>query len=93
MNEKAIEQTIKELLVERLFLKIGPEEIADDTLLMEELGVDSVSVFEIVVGLEEVYGISFEDDAFRIETFRTPRSIAGHVRAKLGSGESPNDPQ
>ena len=92
MNEKHIEQTIKELLVERLFLKIGPEEIADDTLLMEELGVDSVSVFEIVVGLEEVYGISFEDDEFRIETFRTPRSIAAHVRAKLSAGESPNDP-
>jgi len=83
MSGRRIEDTIKELLVERLFLKRSPEEISDDTLLMEELGVDSVSVFEIVVGLEEVYGISFEDDAFEIETFRTPASIAEHVRGKL----------
>jgi len=84
--EPAIEQRIKELIVERLFLKIKPEEIADDTPIMETLGVDSVSVFEIVVGLEEVYGISFENEEFKIETFRTPRSIADYVRRKLEAG-------
>ena len=83
MTEKSVELGIKEIMVERLFLKIKPEEIGDDTAIMEELGVDSVSVFEIVVGLEEVYGISFEDEEFRIEMFRTPRSIAEHVRQKL----------
>jgi len=81
--DKSIEQTVKELMVERLFLKIAPEQIADDTEIMEELGVDSVSVFEIVVGLEESFGISFGDDEFRIETFRTPKSIADYVRRKL----------
>jgi len=83
VSEAAIEQRIKELIVERLFLKIKPDEIADDTPIMEALGVDSVSVFEIVVGLEEVYGISFEDEEFKIETFRTPKSIADYVRRKL----------
>ena len=92
MAEKSIEQTIKELMVERLFLKMQPEEISDETLLMEELGVDSVSVFEIVVGLEEVYGISFEDEEFQIETFRTPRSIADYVRRKLPAKDGSNDP-
>ena len=82
-DEKSIEQTIKEIMVERLFLKMKPEELADDVQLMQELGVDSVSVFEIVVGLEEVYGISFDDDEFQIETFRTPKSIADYVRGKL----------
>jgi acyl carrier protein len=81
--QKSIEQTVKEIMVERLYLKIKPEEIRDETPIMEELGVDSVSVFEIVVGLEEEYGISMEDDEFRIQTFRTPRSIADFVRRKL----------
>ena len=85
MGEKSIEQTIKEIIVERLFLKIQPGEIADDALLMETLGVDSVSVFEIVVGLEEVVGISFEDDEFHIEKFQTVRSIADVVREKLAA--------
>ena len=83
MSEKNVEQTIKEIMVERLFLKITPDEIADDTDIMQELGVDSVSVFEIVVGLEETCNISFEDDEFQLETFRTPKSIADYVRTKL----------
>ena len=83
MTEKSVEQTVKEVMVERLFLKMTADSIADDTPIMEQLGVDSVSVFEIVVGLEEVYGISFEDGEFRIETFRTPKSISDHVRKKL----------
>ncbi len=80
---KTIEQTIKELMIERLFLKIKPEDISDETLLMEQLGIDSVSVFEIVVGLEETFGISFEDEEFKIEYYRTPNSIADQVRRKL----------
>ena len=83
MPDKSVEQTVKELMVQRLYLKVKPEDIADDALIMETLGVDSVSVFEIVVGLEETYGLSFEDDEFRIENFRTPKSIADYVRHKL----------
>ena len=83
MTEESIEQTIKELMVERLYLKVKPEQIRDETPIMQELGVDSVSVFEIVVGLEETFGISMDDREFRLETFRTPRSIADFVRRKL----------
>jgi acyl carrier protein len=84
MSDKRIEDAVKEIMVERLFLKVAPEEIADDAPLMEEMGVDSVSVFEIVVGLEEVYEISFEDDDFTLENFATPKAIADYVRRKLG---------
>jgi len=83
MPEQSIEHQIKEIIVERLFLKITPEEIDDDALLMETLGVDSVSVFEIVVGLEDVFGINFDDDEFRIEAFRTVRSTAATVRRRM----------
>ena len=83
MGEQSIECRVKEIIVDRLFLKIQPEEIQDTDGLMEKLGVDSVSVFEIVVGLEEVFGISFEDDEFQIEKFRDVKSIAAHVRDKM----------
>ena len=82
-NEKPVEDTIKQMLVERLFLKVQPQEISDDGLLSDELGLDSVSVFEIVVGLEEVYGISFEDHEFDMKTFASVKSIADFVRKKL----------
>ncbi len=87
MGEKRIEDTIKDIIVDRLFLKIPPEEIDNDAIVMDTLGVDSVSVFEIVVGLEEVFGISFEDDEFRIENFQSVTSIAEHVREKQKRAE------
>jgi acyl carrier protein len=80
--EERIEDAIKRMIVERLFLKVKPEGIPDTAPLMKTLGVDSVAVLEMVVGLEEIYGISFEDEEFDIEIFRTVKSIADFVRTK-----------
>ena len=80
----SIESAIKQMIVERLFLKIDPSKIPDEEPLAEKLEIDSVQILEIVVGLEEVYGISFEDDEFDIEIFKTVKSIANFVREKTG---------
>ena len=82
MDEQAVKARIKELMVERLFLKVKPSEIADDEPIMEAYGVDSVNLFELVAGLEEEYGITFEDTDFNIESFRTVTSIAELVATK-----------
>ena len=84
MNEN-IEQQLKEMLVERLFLKFKPEEIEDDKNLMQNYGIDSVSVMEMVVGLEELYGITFGPGEFKLEYFQTIRGMAAFVRSKRGS--------
>jgi len=85
MSDERIEDQLKNLIVERLFLKIEPQDIGDEDNLMEDHGIDSVQVLEIVVGLEEEYGVSFEDEDFDIEVFQTVKSIAGFVREKQGA--------
>jgi acyl carrier protein len=52
----------QKLLIERLDLEdITADEITDDLILFNDgLGLDSVEAFEIMVGLEEMYGVSFE---------------------------------
>ena len=70
------------MLVERLFLKQDPEDILDDAPLMETYGIDSVNLFEIVVGLEDEFGISLEEEDFSIEAFATVNSIAELVKRK-----------
>jgi len=77
-----LQQQIKKMIVERLFLDILPEEIADNAPLMETYGVDSVALFEIVVGIEEEFGIPMEDVDFQIDTFRTVNSIAAFIGDK-----------
>ena len=83
MTDEQIEDRLKEIIVERLFLKIDPEDIGDEDNLMEDHGIDSVQVLEIVVGLEEEYGVSFEDEDFDIEVLQTVQLIADYVRGKM----------
>lgn len=80
-----VEKQIKEMIVERCFLGIPPDRIADGDDLMEAVGLDSVQILEVVVGLEENFGITFEDSDFDIENFRNVAAIAQYVRSKASA--------
>ena len=73
---------LKEMIVERLFLKVAPADIADDANLMETLNIDSVNLFEVIVGLEDEFGLVLEEDDFDLSTFSTVDSIAAFVERK-----------
>jgi acyl carrier protein len=79
-----LKQEIKQMIVERLFLDVEPDQISDDENLMEAYDIDSVLLFEIVVGLEEVFGVSLEDADFSVETFATVSNIADFIAAMRG---------
>ena len=82
MSDQQLKQQIKEMIVERLFLDADPSTIADDENLMENYEIDSVNLFEIVVGLEEQFEISFEDEDFTVDLFATIDSLAEYVERK-----------
>jgi len=84
-DETRIEDQLKQMIVERLFLSVEPAEIADDDMLMEKFEIDSVRLFEIVIGLEEIFEISLEDDEFSIERFESVKAIADLVREKTSA--------
>jgi acyl carrier protein len=73
---------LKNMIVERLFLNVKPEEIGDDENLMDEYNIDSVNLFEIIVGLEDEFGITLEEEDFNVETFSTVSNIAEFVESK-----------
>ncbi|MGD9496570.1 MAG: acyl carrier protein [Armatimonadota bacterium] len=82
MADAELKQQIKEMIVERLFLDVDPGSIGDDENLMESYQIDSVNLFEIVVGMEEQFEISFEDDDFSVDLFATVNSLADFVAQK-----------
>ncbi|RDG39812.1 acyl carrier protein [Streptomyces corynorhini] len=64
-------------------LGIGIDEIAEDTVLKELPGADSVRLLRVVAQIERVYGVEFEDeDIFRV---RTSRELADLVLAQSGT--------
>jgi acyl carrier protein len=50
-------------------LEIGPAEIEDEVRFREDLDADSLDLYELVMELEDAYGISMsEEQAAKIET-------------------------
>ena len=79
-----LEQKIKEMIVERCFLSIDPDDIDAEAPLMDEIGLDSVQILEVVVGLEDVFGVAVDDADFDIENFSSVSGIADYVREHQG---------
>ena len=52
-------------------LNMDPEEITQDSRFIEDLGADSLDVFQIIMGIETEFGIEIPSDAAEhIETVR-----------------------
>lgn len=73
---------IKQMIVERLFLDISPSEISDTAPLMDTYGIDSVALFELVVGLEDEFGVELDDTDFSVDAFHDVNAIAQLVQQK-----------
>ena len=72
---------LKKTLIEGLVLEdIDPSEIADDDQLFNEgLGLDSVDAIELVVILDNEYGIKFKDMDAAKEVFSSVQVLTDHI--------------
>ncbi len=74
---------VKEVLIRRLNLEITPEKIDDDSPLFGMgLGLDSIDSLELVVGVEEEFGVSVPSD--NLEVFLSVNTLVDFI---LGSTE------
>ncbi len=79
-----IEDEIKNVIIERVGLDLSIEDINDnDYLLTGGLNLESIMILEIIVCLEEVYGVSFDEEEMTPEQFCSVKSIADSIREKL----------
>lgn len=83
MEPSEIEDRIRSLVVERLFLRIDPKSIGREEALIPRLGIDSVQLFEVLVACEEAFGISLQEEEFRADRFATIAAIAATVKSKI----------
>lgn len=54
-------------------------DLADATRLMGDLGLDSTSVIELLVALEDSLGVEFDPDNLTVDIFETFASLVGYI--------------
>ena len=80
----SIEHRVKQVIIRTLSLEVNAEEIDDeDALFGGGLGLNSMATIEIIVGLEEEFGIEVPDEDLRMELFDSVQTMADYVRAEL----------
>jgi acyl carrier protein len=84
MELPALLGEVKELIVETLELDIAPEEIEDEETLFGNLGLDSISMLELIEALEQTFGIEVDDEDLSPELTESARSLAEYVLKKTG---------
>lgn len=54
-------ETVKKIIVENM--NVEESKIAMETLLVDDLGADSLDAVELIMAIEDEFGIEIEDDA------------------------------
>jgi acyl carrier protein len=73
-----VEGRVRRILAEKL--RIDPSKVKPESLLVEDLGADSLDVVEVVMKLEEEFGISIPDSD--VEGIRTVADVVEYIRTK-----------
>lgn len=65
-NTDKVSQRVREIIAERLNRKV--EDMTDEVRIEEDLGADSLDKGEIIMTLEEEFGMDIDDEANAIKT-------------------------
>ena len=79
----AVEEKVKSIVVNQL--GVNEEEVTKEASFVEDLGADSLDIVELVMALEEEFGIEIPDE--EAEKIRTVGEAIGFIEAKSQAGE------
>jgi len=79
----AVEEKVKSIVVNQL--GVNEEEVTKEASFVEDLGADSLDIVELVMALEEEFGIEIPDE--EAEKIRTVGEAIAFIEAKSQAGE------
>jgi acyl carrier protein len=78
-----LKDRIKRLIVHRLKLEVDPASIdSSQPLFGEGLGLDSIDALELVLGIEQEFGVKIEDQEVGSQALSSVDSLADFVVSK-----------
>ena len=83
MDKREIVTGIKAILKDSLKDTVAIEEINEETNLLEEIRLDSIQAMEILLQVEEKFGIMISDEDLNRELFSTLSALGDYVLNKV----------
>jgi acyl carrier protein len=82
-ERQATAERVKELIVRRLKLEMDPTTIRNEAPLFGDgLGLDSIDALELVLGLEQEFGIKVEDEEVGVRAFASVDALCDFIEQK-----------
>ena len=63
-------------------LNVSPETITPDTTFVDDLGADSLDIFQIIMGIEEEFDIEIQIDNEEAEKITTVQDAVDQIQKK-----------
>lgn len=82
--------TLKQMVLGITQMKVSPDQISDSANLFNDCGLDSTSVVELVIALEQEFNISIDDDELDVRLFQDLSELGRYVEAKQSAEGSIN---
>jgi acyl carrier protein len=83
MDRAQVITAIEAALAEVLERELGP--VSEQTRLFEDLYLDSTSVLQLLLALEDAIDLEIDPEYLAIDDFKTVGSLADHVLAQAAS--------
>lgn len=75
-------EALKQLVVEATQVNIDPSSISDSANLFNDCGLDSTSVIDLVLSIEDRFGISIDEDELVVTLFQNLSELCSLIDAK-----------
>ncbi|WP_448566301.1 acyl carrier protein [Thermus sp.] len=80
MSEQEIFEKVRAVIADKL--QVEPEKVTLEARFIEDLGADSLDTVELIMGLEDEFGLEISDE--EAEKIRTVKDAVAYIQAKLG---------
>jgi acyl carrier protein len=83
----SIENSLRDILIEDLFVEVEKNKILETYSLRQDLGIDSLGFVELKEQVEKRFGIVISEDDFTPENFSTILSLTSLINRYCGANQ------